>query len=96
MAPRRRWGEAVRELKRAKKTIYDLPWYLLIGEPQSGKTTTLRGSELHVPVGLETVSPPGGTRNCDWFFTNQALILDTAGRFTFPTEGAAAQSEWEG
>ena len=24
----------------------------------------------------------GGTRNCDWWFTDQAVLLDTAGRYT--------------
>src|SRR5262245_64185386 len=24
----------------------------------------------------------GGTRNCDWWFTNEAILLDTAGRYT--------------
>jgi type VI secretion system protein ImpL len=24
----------------------------------------------------------GGTRNCDWWFTNEAVLLDTAGRYT--------------
>ena len=24
----------------------------------------------------------GGTRNCDWWFTDQAVLIDTAGRFT--------------
>ncbi len=33
----------------------------------------------------------GGTRNCDWWFTNEAIILDTAGRYT--TE-EADHDEW--
>ena len=24
----------------------------------------------------------GGTRNCDWWFTDQAVLIDTAGRYT--------------
>ena len=24
----------------------------------------------------------GGTRNCDWWFTDEAVFLDTAGRYT--------------
>ncbi|MEJ1267707.1 hypothetical protein WDV93_11565 [Pantoea ananatis] len=24
----------------------------------------------------------GGTRNCDWWFTNEAVLLDAAGRYT--------------
>src|SRR5450756_3174665 len=35
-----KWLEAVQNLKGAGLDIYSLPWYLLIGEPQSGKSTT--------------------------------------------------------
>ena len=41
-----KWEEAVRQLRAADMSIYDLPWYLLIGEPQSGKSTTI-GSMLN-------------------------------------------------
>ena len=33
----------------------------------------------------------GGTRNCDWWFTDQAILLDTAGRYTTESED---QAEW--
>ena len=93
---RKRFNDAVLELRRARKSIYDLPWYLLIGEPQSGKSMTLRGSDLNFPIGADKLSGMGGTRNCDWWFTNQAIILDTAGRFTFQEAGAPDRAEWEG
>ena len=75
-------------------SIYSLPWYLLIGEPQSGKSTTLKNSGLEFPVGADALSGSGGTRNCDWWFSNEAVILDTAGRFTFQEESAPDQQEW--
>jgi type VI secretion system protein ImpL len=66
--------------------LYELPWYLIIGAPGSGKTTALRHSGLKFPlaeaVGEHAVHGVGGTRNCDWWFTDQAVLLDTAGRFT--------------
>ncbi len=90
-----RWNQAVTELKRGGLNLYDLPWYLLIGEPQSGKSTTLRHSGLEFPVGTEALSGAGGTRNCDWWFTNEAVILDTAGRFTFQEKNAPDADEWK-
>ena len=33
----------------------------------------------------------GGTRNCDWWFTNEAILLDTAGRYTTQSED---RDEW--
>ena len=82
------------QLKQAGLDIYSLPWYLLIGEPQSGKSTTLKNSGLEFPVGADALSGAGGTRNCDWWFANEAVILDTAGRFTFQEESAPDQAEW--
>ena len=60
-----KWSEAVGQLKQAGLDIYSLPWYLLIGEPQSGKSTTLKNSGLEFPVGADALSGAGGTRNCD-------------------------------
>lgn len=62
-----------------------LPWYMIIGPPASGKSTALRNSGLQFPYlsarggGVKGV---GGTRNCEWWLTNEAVILDTAGRYT--------------
>ncbi len=90
-----RWNAAVSEFKKSNMTLYSLPWYMLVGEPQSGKTTTLISSEIEFPVGTECLSGVGGTRNCDWFFTNEAVILDTAGRFTFQEKNAPDHEEWK-
>jgi len=66
--------------------LYELPWYIIIGPPGSGKTTLLANSNLHFPLsdkyGKDAVRGVGGTRNCDWWFTDNAILLDTAGRYT--------------
>jgi len=75
--------------------LADLPWYLVIGAPGSGKTTSLQESGLafSAPGGgsVRAIRGIGGTRNCDWWFTDSAIFLDTAGRYT--TE-ADDQPEW--
>ena len=39
----------------------------------------------------------GGTRNCDWWFTDQAVLIDTAGRFTTQDSDAANdRATWTG
>src|SRR5262245_17495537 len=66
--------------------LYALPWYVIIGPPGAGKTTALKHSGLVFPYAHPNsgggVRGVGGTRNCDWWFTNEAILLDTAGRYT--------------
>jgi type VI secretion system protein ImpL len=78
-----------------QSALYSLPWYMIIGPPGAGKTTALKHSGLVFPAldprsggGIRGV---GGTRNCDWWFTNEAILLDTAGRYA--TE-ADDHDEW--
>jgi type VI secretion system protein ImpL len=72
-----------------------LPWYLMIGPPGTGKSTALRNSGLKFPYlssrGGGAVRGVGGTRNCDWWLTNEAVFLDTAGRYT---TGEEDRDEW--
>ena len=80
-----------------KDYLYDLPWYLLIGPPGSGKTTALINSGLKFPLlrgaTPEAIAGVGGTRYCDWWFTEEAVLIDTAGRYT--TQDFDAQSDKE-
>ncbi|MFJ4394692.1 type VI secretion system membrane subunit TssM [Pseudomonas sp. NPDC089396] len=67
-----------------KDALYALPWYLVIGQPASGKSTMLYQSGLTFPYADREgarVAGLGGTRNCDWFFSSEAVLLDTAGRY---------------
>ncbi len=91
---RDQWGRALTELRNYGLNVYSMPWFMLVGEPASGKTTTLRNSGLEFPIGTEALSGFGGTRNCDWWFTNEAVILDTAGRFTFEERNAPDADQW--
>ncbi len=63
--------------------LYALPWYVIIGPPGAGKSTAIRQSGLKFPLlgGQSSVRGIGGTRNCDWWLTNEAVLLDTAGRY---------------
>lgn len=69
-----------------RQYLYQLPWYVLIGAPGAGKTTALVNSGINFPLadrfGKTALRGIGGTRHCDWWFTENAVLLDTAGRYT--------------
>ncbi|HEY6877666.1 MAG TPA: type VI secretion protein IcmF/TssM N-terminal domain-containing protein, partial [Polyangiales bacterium] len=78
----------------AGDALYRLPWYTIIGPPASGKTTVLRNSGLkfpYLPGTGDRLKGVGGTRNCDWWLTNHAILLDTAGRWTLEDDD---RDEW--
>ena len=101
---RKRFEEALETLRRARfrdadgerRTVSELPWYMFIGAPGSGKTTALLNAGLRFPLGDpragNTLQGVGGTRNCDWWFTDQAVLLDTAGRYTTQESDREADS----
>lgn len=79
-----------------KTALYALPWYMFIGPPASGKSTALQHSGLQFPYlggSSRGVQGVGGTRNCDWWFTSEAVLLDTAGRYVTQDED---REEWYG
>ena len=94
---RRRWG-----------TLYEQPWFLLIGPPGAGKTTALANCGLRFPPPSEDaedgaagaaggVGGVGGTRLCDWWFADEAVLIDTAGRYTTQDSDAAIdRAGWHG
>jgi type VI secretion system protein ImpL len=100
-ALRKRMLEAIQTIKTSKlglrsgsAALYELPWYMIIGNPAAGKSTAIANSGLQFPLaGSRIVQGIGGTRNCDWFFTTDGILLDTAGRYAVNDEDRA---EWFG
>jgi type VI secretion system protein ImpL len=103
-----RFKQALQTLKKSRlggkggaKYLYQLPWYVIIGPPGAGKTTALKNSGVNFPLqegfGSDPVKGVGGTRNCDWWFTDEAVLLDTAGRYTTQDSDESVDKEaWTG
>ncbi|UCI07112.1 type VI secretion system membrane subunit TssM [Mesorhizobium sp. B1-1-8] len=97
-----RMSEAIATLKRSsgkRNFLYDIPWYIVIGPPGAGKTTALVNSGLKFPLAgsgnAQPVAGVGGTRSCDWWFTHEAVLVDTAGRYTTQDSNAERdKSSW--
>ncbi|MGU7783869.1 type VI secretion system membrane subunit TssM [Burkholderia sp. PU8-34] len=100
---RTRLSDAVKTIKTSKigqvsggSALYELPWYIVIGNPAAGKSSAVINSGLQFPFADKNsavIHGIGGTRNCDWFFTTEGILLDTAGRYSVHEED---RSEWLG
>ncbi len=96
-----RWKEAIQairssHLKKFGNPLYVLPWYMIIGESASGKTTAIKSARLSSPFAeLSRTSGISGTRNCDWWFFEQAILIDTAGRYAIPVDEGRDKEEWQ-
>ncbi|WP_310534155.1 type VI secretion system membrane subunit TssM [Novosphingobium sp.] len=92
-----RMAEALASLKTAsgkrKGYLYSRPWYVIIGPPGAGKTTALENSGLRFPFSDQAMKGVGGTRNLDFMFADEAVLIDTAGRYTSQDSDAAADSK---
>jgi len=74
----------LRKARGTKGYLYEQPWYVIIGPPGAGKTTALLNAGLRFPLAAEmgqnAVAGVGGTRLCEWWFAEDAVLIDTAGR----------------
>ncbi len=92
---RQKFQSGLQEYKSRGKDVYKLPWYVIIGEPGSGKSEAIRHSGIDFPPGLQDeLQGSGGTVNMDWWFTNRSIILDTAGSMIFNEAQAGEAPEW--
>ncbi|HEY8750583.1 MAG TPA: type VI secretion protein IcmF/TssM N-terminal domain-containing protein [Tepidisphaeraceae bacterium] len=92
---RKKFETGVAKFRAAGKDLYSLPWYVLVGEPGGGKTEAIRHCNVGFPPGLQDYTQgSGGTLNMNWWFTNHAIILDTAGRMMFDEVVPGSTNEW--
>ena len=91
-----KFNEGIDVFKSSGKDVYSLPWFLLVGESGSGKTESIRRSKIGFPPALENeLQGVGGTINMNWWFSNDAVLLDTAGRIMFDEVKAGSTTEWK-
>ncbi len=93
----RRMSEAMATLRQStagkRDYLYSRPWYVIIGPPGSGKTTALVNSGLRFPFSDQSFKGIGGTRNLDFWFADEAVLIDTAGRYTSQDSDATSDSK---
>ncbi|MCX7283982.1 MAG: type VI secretion system membrane subunit TssM, partial [Novosphingobium sp.] len=92
-----RMAEALASLRsgsgKRRDYLYNRPWYVIIGPPGAGKTTALLNSGLRFPLSDQSFKGVGGTRNLDFWFADEAVMVDTAGRYTTQDSDNAADAK---
>ena len=100
-ALRRRVSEILASLKAktGRKSSYfmDLPRYVVIGPPDSGKSLALMNSGLEFLSPEEKIAPEDSTAFCDLLVHENAVLIDTAGRYTTQdVDRDADEAGWDG
>jgi type VI secretion system protein ImpL len=97
---RRRFKQAVSTLKKSHlkhqgNPLYVLPWYLVVGRSGAGKSTAIKSARLTAPFGdFNRVAGIEGTRNCDWWFFDESVVIDIAGRYSVHRNEELDKKEW--
>lgn len=83
--------KAIRHIRSyGRRSLYRVPWYLMIGEAQSGKSTVLDNVGLDVQLGEPDDQTGSGKQGVNWFFFDQGIVLDVAGDFVLRADGATS------
>ena len=92
---RENFSRGIEKFQAVGKDLYSLPWYVVCGEPGSGKTEAVRRCKVGFPPGLQDeMQGAGGTINMHWWFTNHAVLIDTAGKLLFQETPPGTTTEW--
>lgn len=97
----RKWKAAVAtlrnsSLKRLGNPLYVLPWYMVIGKSGTGKTTALTRARLASQLQkVDQNAPIEQTLNYDWWYFDQAVVIDCAGRYVGVEDIEQDRREWE-
>ncbi|MBI5894844.1 MAG: type VI secretion system protein ImpL, partial [Desulfobacterales bacterium] len=97
---RQRFKQAISTLKKSHlkgrgNPLYVLPWYLMVGKSGAGKSTAIKSARLPSPFGdINRISGIEGTRNCDWWFFDDSVVIDIAGRYALHRNEELDKNEW--
>lgn len=69
---------------------YEVPWYLLLGEHGSGKTTVLNNLDIHLPMGRPFKEGFENREGCNWWFYDNGVVLDVEGDYVLHSNGKSS------
>lgn len=62
-----------------RNRLYRIPWFLMLGPWESGKTSLLREGGLKLFTGQAPREGPTSKNACNWWFFDKGIVLDVAG-----------------
>jgi type VI secretion system protein ImpL len=69
---------------------YAIPWYLLLGPEQSGKSALAASTGMDLPVGQPAEDFEDLRPACKWWFFDRGVVLDVAGGLIRQRDGRAS------
>ncbi len=74
---------------------YQIPWFILMGESSSGKTTMMDNAGLNMPFGRPGGDPFGIRQACNWWLFDHGIVLDINGEYVLTEDGKGSDdSAW--
>ena len=85
------FSKAMRRIRAyGKGSRYGVPWYLMIGETHSGKTTLLSNTGMELLSNAPDEQQTGVKQGLNWFFFDRGIVLDVAGDLVLRADGATS------
>jgi type VI secretion system protein ImpL len=79
-----------------KDSQYQMPWFMVIGCENSGKTSLIDGSELELPIGRPEYEGFPETTKINWTFFDGAVVADIKGTLLLnETDFASQEKQWD-
>lgn len=72
---------------------YELPWYLLLGTEEAGKTTLLENIDLELPIGTPEYEGSAELSKLGWHFFDQAVVIDLKGEVLLEKDDLRSDQE---
>lgn len=86
-----KFNDAIKIIKKSslykskRKAKYELPWYLVVGNNEEGKTQLLESSGLDFPLNVNydnrLVVEEDTTKSFQWYFSENSIFIDMPGNY---------------
>ena len=100
-----RFNEALRIVKsssiykNSQQAGYELPWYLVVGAEDEGKSAVLENSGLDFPLNInydkKSRQSEEGAKPFEWYFAEDAIFIDMPGRHISQQDSEEDAALWD-